>query len=106
MITSEQIQEITNVIVETVHPAKVYLFGSYANGSQTKDSDIDFLVTMPDRNKKKTGLAKELYDKTRHLAEVPKDIIIDYAEKYERFHNILYSFIGHIVKTGNLLYEG
>jgi len=105
MVTSQQIQEITNVIVETVHPAKVYLFGSYANGSQTSDSDIDLLVIMPDRKKKKTTLAKLLHDKTRLLAAVPKDIIIDFSEKYERFHTIPYSFIGHIVKTGNLLYE-
>jgi hypothetical protein len=30
MVTQEQILEITNIIVQTVHPKKVFLIGSYA----------------------------------------------------------------------------
>lgn len=47
MIQRQAIQTIVDRIVDTFAPMKVILFGSYANGSPTADSDIDLLVVMP-----------------------------------------------------------
>jgi predicted nucleotidyltransferase len=105
MVTQEQIQEITNIIVDSVHPQKVYLFGSYAKGNATETSDIDFLIVMPDRTKKKYQVVEEIEKKIRNTLAVSKDVVVDYADKYSRFHSVPYSFIGHIVSTGILLYE-
>ncbi|MDL1896718.1 nucleotidyltransferase domain-containing protein [Anaerolineae bacterium CFX7] len=33
-------------VVETLHPEKIILFGSYAYGNPTPDSDVDLLVVM------------------------------------------------------------
>jgi predicted nucleotidyltransferase len=33
-------------IVDELHPEKIVLFGSYANGNPTPDSDVDLLVIM------------------------------------------------------------
>ncbi len=33
-------------IVQELHPEKIILFGSYANGNPTPDSDVDLLVIM------------------------------------------------------------
>ena len=44
MITSEQINEVIEKIVINVNPEKIYLFGSYASGTPTIDSDLDLLV--------------------------------------------------------------
>ena len=46
MITTEQINLLKDVIVETMQPEKVYLFGSYAHGIPNEDSDIDILVEV------------------------------------------------------------
>lgn len=40
------IQKIVQQIVEHCHPQKVILFGSYAHGTPTADSDVDLLVVM------------------------------------------------------------
>jgi len=40
------IQKIVQQIVERFHPRKVILFGSYAYGKPTEDSDVDLLVVM------------------------------------------------------------
>jgi predicted nucleotidyltransferase len=40
-ISDEPIKE---TIVQNVHPEKVILFGSYANGNPNDDSDLDLLV--------------------------------------------------------------
>ena len=105
MITENQIEEIKNIIVEVVQPQKVYLFGSYAKGNATETSDVDLLIIMADRSKKKYQVVEEIEKKLRDVLPVSKDLVVDYADRYERFHSIPYSFIGHIVQTGVLLYE-
>lgn len=105
MVTEKQIQEVTNIIVDTVHPEKIYLFGSYANGNATKKSDIDLLIIMPDRSKKKYEVAEEVEKKIRNILPAYQDLIIDYADKFNKHRFIPYSFLGHIVNTGILLYE-
>lgn len=104
MVTEKQIQEITNIIVDTVHPQKIYLFGSYANGKPTEESDLDFLVIVKEDGKKKYEIAETIYSKLWNTAKVAKDIIVHFEEYYQRFHKIPYSFLGHIVSTGKLLY--
>jgi predicted nucleotidyltransferase len=44
--TLERIRSITRQIVQQFHPQKVILFGSYAYGQPTEDSDVDLLVVM------------------------------------------------------------
>lgn len=46
--THEQLEEILQRIVPTLHPLRVILFGSAARGEMGPDSDIDLLVVMPD----------------------------------------------------------
>jgi predicted nucleotidyltransferase len=45
-VIREGLQKITRQIVEQFHPQKVILFGSYAYGQPTEDSDVDLLVIM------------------------------------------------------------
>ena len=48
MITRKQIEQVVNAIVTGCHPQKVILFGSYAHGVPTHESDIDLLVIKDD----------------------------------------------------------
>lgn len=45
-VTLKDIQKIVQQIVDRFHPQKVILFGSYAYGTPTEDSDVDLLVVM------------------------------------------------------------
>lgn len=44
------IRRFARQIVERFHPERIILFGSYAYGTPTPDSDVDLLVVMPTRN--------------------------------------------------------
>jgi uncharacterized protein len=44
------IEQFARQIVERFHPDFIILFGSYAYGVPTPDSDVDLLVVMPTRN--------------------------------------------------------
>ncbi len=44
IFTLEEITEIIKPIAQKYHVNAIYLFGSYARGEATCDSDLDFLV--------------------------------------------------------------
>jgi len=46
LIAPETIHGVAKAIAENFHPEKIILFGSYATGTPTPDSDLDFLVVM------------------------------------------------------------
>lgn len=43
MVTNE-IKQIKNKFIDKLTPIKIYLFGSFANGGETSDSDFDFYI--------------------------------------------------------------
>ena len=42
LIATETIEGVAQAIAENFHPEKIILFGSYASGTPTPDSDLDF----------------------------------------------------------------
>jgi len=44
MVTSEKVEQAVLKIVETSHPHRVLLFGSYVSGTPGRNSDLDVLV--------------------------------------------------------------
>ena len=46
MISKRVIKKIAQEIADHCHPRQVILFGSYAYGRPTEDSDVDLLVIM------------------------------------------------------------
>ena len=52
MKTETDIATIRDSILKFVPARCIYLFGSYAYGAPSEDSDIDIFVVMPDDNKK------------------------------------------------------
>ncbi len=47
MITPSQIHRVSDEIARRFQPERIILFGSYAYGTPTEDSDVDLLVVMP-----------------------------------------------------------
>ena len=45
---SQELEKISKIIVETVPVESIYLFGSYANGTPNKDSDLDLYIVFKD----------------------------------------------------------
>src|SRR2546426_12141180 len=47
MVDMHSIGEMTARIVQEFQPERIILFGSYAHGTPTADSDVDLLVILP-----------------------------------------------------------
>lgn len=102
--------DIENVLKEAVskirsefNPYKIILFGSFAYGEPTKDSDIDLLVVMDTDekpHKRAVGLRKLLKD-----LGVPKDVIVKTPDEYNRFKDVVGTIIYPAAHKGRVLYE-
>jgi predicted nucleotidyltransferase len=96
------IKDLCEQIVRVANPEKIILFGSYAYGKPTEDSDIDLLVVMPVeghpaykaaeiRMKVKTPMAWDL------LVRTPEFV----AEEIEQGD----LFMREIAEQGKVIYE-
>jgi len=46
MIDEQEIRSLSESIAEEFHPDRIILFGSYATGRSTPDSDVDLLLIL------------------------------------------------------------
>jgi uncharacterized protein len=55
-LSKEKIDDLIQRIVETAHPLRIILFGSFARGEARPHSDVDVMVVMPnDAHRRKTA---------------------------------------------------
>ncbi len=81
MTTLEQIQQFAQRLGEEFAPQRVILFGSYAYGRPTRDSDVDLLVIMPFEGSTATK-SVEMQLKVR--APFPLELLVRTPEKCAR----------------------
>ena len=74
MISQQKINEAAELLMSSVSVRKVILFGSYASGDVTEDSDVDFLVVETDVPSKVQEMVR-LRRIIRHL-RLPVDVMV------------------------------
>ncbi len=101
---SKTLPQAVKKIAETLKPEKIILFGSYAYGNPTPDSDVDLLVVMKTRKSaKECRLAVSRLLRPRQF---PVDIIVKTPKEIEyAINNKGNFFVQEIVKKGKVLYE-
>jgi predicted nucleotidyltransferase len=101
---SKTLPQAIKKIAETLKPEKIILFGSYAYGNPTPDSDVDLLVIM-----KTNATQKERYLAVSRLLRprlFPIDVIVKTPKEIEKALKIKGNFfIQEIVAKGKVLYE-
>lgn len=103
MVTMQQIQTLVDEIASGYKPEKIYLFGSYANGTPTEDSDIDlFIVKDTDVRKFERSVAVRMAIKDYICA---MDIIIYTPKELKKVENDVVNIAKIAVNTGKLMYE-
>ena len=88
MISQDKIQSVVNLLVKVYDPMTIYLFGSYAWGEPNEDSDLDFMVIVPDEivvdfdyRRAKSKRVDETFYKTDYL-NFPVDILVNTESKF------------------------
>jgi predicted nucleotidyltransferase len=104
-MTECELEELKPKIVEALkplNPEKIILFGSYAYGTPTEDSDLDICVVEKDyKNKWKE---QEKIRKLLHEIKVPKDILNPRLDEYNFYKNEINSVYYDAETKGILLW--
>ena len=101
--TQTVITEMVRRIVRVWDPEKIILFGSYARGTEGPDSDVDLLVVMRLKRKK-----REIRLDIRRILSgmgIPKDIVVVSTEEMERYQECPGTIVRVALSEGKLLYE-
>ena len=102
MVTMEQIEEFAQKLVQEFRPLKVVLFGSYAKGITTPDSDVDLLVILSFEGK---PVSKSVEMRLRLRPRFPVDLIVRTPEKVRERLEMEDAFMEEVMEEGKVLYE-
>ena len=100
---SDEIKEIQDIILETVPVLQIYLFGSYANGTQRSDSDYDFYVVIPDGTLRPLDAIRKISKALRAVRKKPIDMLVSNESRFNKYKNV-YSIEKEVFNTGVRLY--
>ena len=99
----QEIEKIKEKIVSRLSPKKIYLFGSFANGSEKEDSDFDFYVIVKDGTENIVDLTAEAYRAIRDVRSRAVDIIINTESRFEN-RKFRIGIENEVMNKGVLLY--
>lgn len=98
-----EIEELNKQFIEELSPIKIYLFGSFAYGTNTEDSDFDFYIVVRDEVSDLAGATAQAYRAIRRVKQRPVDIIVGTESRFEQRKDIP-SVENEVHQKGVLLY--
>lgn len=101
--TLEDIQTVVGQIVESFHPQRVILFGSYAYGKPHEGSDIDLLVVLPNHLSRQE--ARKVVHELREQSSLPIQISFISSEEFEETKEVVGGIAYPAHNWGKILYE-
>ena len=102
-ISNEIIEEVKKRLVEVYNPQKIYLFGSYAWGCPTEESDLDLLIVVDDSQEKRHKRGKPGIIALWGLG-ISKDLMVYTQEEAAQRANDPSSLIYKILQQGKVIY--
>lgn len=103
MIPAKKITEAVKLLSQASHAKKIILFGSYARGDMTPDSDIDFLVieeSVPDRFAEMVRLQRLMSP-----LRLPAEIVVTSEAHFQKWCTTPGNLYYEAAIEGKILYE-
>jgi predicted nucleotidyltransferase len=102
MVLMKQIEEFGQRIGLEFGAERVILFGSYARGNVTEDSDVDLLVIGPFEGR---SVDKSVEIRMKLRPGFPIDLLVRTSDKVRQRMEIGDDFMREIIEEGKVLYE-
>ena len=102
MVAMNRIEEFGQKIGREFNAERVILFGSYARGAVTDDSDVDLLVIISFEGK---NVDKSVEIRMKLRPQFPVDLLIRTPENVRQRIEMGDGFMREIVEEGKVLYE-
>ena len=103
MIRRRQIRKFAAAVAQQFRPHKIVLFGSYAYGNPTEDSDVDLLVIMNRTRYRNERMSVRI----RHAVprDFPMDLLVRTPAEVGKRLRWGDCFMKEVFETGEVLYE-
>jgi predicted nucleotidyltransferase len=101
-VTPGLLREIAQKVVHAFRPKNIILFGSYAYGKPTTDSDLDLLIVMESRDRPAERIRKvsDLFDPR----PLPMDFIVLTPGEMRQRLSGFDPFLEEVLAKGQMLY--
>lgn len=102
MFSSHDIEHLRDLVAGALHPEKIFLFGSYAEGRATEDSDIDLVVVMESKlspHKRNIALKRLFPRRTFSL-----DAFVYTPQEFSKYKDIPGTIVYNASHFGTLIY--
>ncbi|GHV92374.1 hypothetical protein AGMMS50268_28770 [Spirochaetia bacterium] len=105
MAINQEILRIKDIILNSVECERLYLFGSYAYGTPTADSDYDFYVVLKDDYPEKPIIAMQTIRKSliNFDTKMPIDLLANFKTRFN-YKSTQPTIERKIVREGVLLH--
>lgn len=103
MVERAKIRSFTNAVARQFQPRKIILFGSYAYGKPTDDSDVDLLVIM-NRTRYR---GERMSVRIRHAVNrnFPMDLLVRTPADVAKRLRWGDCFMQEVIEKGKVMYE-
>ena len=102
VVSADQIIAFVDRIAASFKPRRIVLFGSYARGSPTEDSDVDLLITRQRRSMSPLTAAGRI--RVQLGVPFPMDLIVRSEADLRRRIGAGDYFLREVLETGITLY--
>ena len=102
MVGMNQIEEFSRQIGRQFNAERVVLFGSYAQGIATDDSDVDLLVVVPFKGR---SVDQSVAIRMKLRPRFPVDLLVRTPEKLRQRIEMGDDFMREILEEGKVVYE-
>ena len=104
MQIQSELELIKESILQIVPAEAIYLFGSYANGTPSTESDLDIYVVVPDEVEDLSEMYADIQGLLRKRTLFPLDLLVGRSRVFNHRKNGP-TLEGVIARKGELLYE-
>lgn len=98
-----QLETVKDRLVEAFNPYQIILFGSYAYGLPSQDSDVDLMIVMESQERPIARAAQ--VSRVLRPRPFPMDILVRTPEEIKYRLEIGNQFIWEVMNRGRVLYE-
>jgi predicted nucleotidyltransferase len=102
MVSRRAIKRFSDEVARRFKPERIILFGSYAYGKPTLDSDVDLLVIMPQPRVRRNLSVRMRWAVSRTF---PLDLLVRSEQEVNRRLEWGDSFLHEVVSRGKVRYE-
>lgn len=103
MVSRKDIQQYCDAIAAACRPRRIILFGSYAHGKPTEDSDVDVLVVLP--KSRRVRRDEDVHIRLKARANFPVDLLVRGEAEVERRLKQQDLFMLDVTENGRVMYE-